>query len=218
MGRRILIGIVVGGVSLFLLVRSLEHARRPAWESHITGDAAARAGIAAVGKGELEEAVRALEFAMQKPRLEVADADVYEALGKAYAGLDRTGAGESRRHQALVYQGLAHRLRGDFEKAEAAFTAAQQARPDYAQAYESLGALRLVQGRYQEAIVQLERAIELDSGKAITRSNLAIAYAHVGRFDEADLHLRQAERLGYPNTEKVRSFIQSLRARSNAGR
>ncbi len=214
MNRRILIGIVVGGVSLFMLVRALQHARRPAWESHITGDAAARAGIAAVEKGEHAEAARALEFALRKPRLEVADADVYQALGKAYVGMDRTGTGESRLHEGFVLQGLAHRMRGDVGKAEAAYAAAERARPDYALAYESLGALRLAQGRHQEAIVQLERAIALDPAKAITRSNLALAYASVGRFAEADVQVQQAEHLGYPKVERLRSLVKDRRARS----
>jgi tetratricopeptide (TPR) repeat protein len=218
MGRRALIGIVLGGISLFLPVRAAEDARRPAWESHVTGDAAARAGIAAVEKGEFAEAVRALEFALQKPRFEVAVADVYEALGRAYAGLDRTGTGESRKHEALVCQGLAHRLRGDLEKAGTAFAAAEKARPDYALAYESLGSLRLTQGRPQEAILQLERAVELDPAKAITRSNLAIAHAQVGHFDEADLQVQQAERLGYPKVEQLKASVKNLRARSNVGK
>lgn len=211
MRGRLLIGLVFGGLSVFGLARNWQHMRRPAYESHITGDAAVRAGYALVEEGQYAEAIAAIERGMQKPLLEVELSGVYQALADAYAGLDREGKGEPVKHQALLYQGFAHRLRGDNDKAAAAFAEAEKLRPDYALAYESLGSVLLVEGRYAEAVAQLERAIELDGAKAITRSNLACAYAGAGRFGEAELQYKQAERLGYANLEQLRGNIEAFR-------
>ena len=58
-----------------------------------------------------------------------------------------------------------------------------------------LGNTQRLLGELPEAIVCLERALELSAGSAAARSNLSIAYAQVGRFDEAIDHLRMSIKL-----------------------
>ena len=53
-----------------------------------------------------------------------------------------------------------------------------------------LGNTQRLLGDLPEAIVCLEHALALSNGSAAARSNLAIAYAQVGRFDDAIEHLR----------------------------
>lgn len=215
MSRRLLIAIVVGGISLFGLVRSLQHARRPAYESHITGDAAARAGIELSRIGKHEKAIKVLEQASGKPMLEVPLADLFAALGESYQAAGPDAAGKSRKPMGLVYSGLALKLKGETDKAEAAFKSALELDPGYSKGLESLGALYLQTGRQEAAIPLLEHAIDADGSVAITHSNLALAYAAVGRFDSAQLQIDAAARLGYDKVEKVRQAIE--RARAGAG-
>ncbi len=58
-----------------------------------------------------------------------------------------------------------------------------------------LGNTQRLLGDLPEAIVCLERALDLSNGSSAARSNLAIAYAQVGRFDEAIEHLRMSIKL-----------------------
>lgn len=212
MRRRVLIAVVIGGISIFLLARNVEHLRRPAYETDITGDGGVAAARAMIEKGEYEKALAALEHSVNKPLLEVQMSEVYDAFAKCYDGLDAKGKGEPRKHEALAFAGLAHRLRGEYEQAEAAFRGALAIRPDYAMAHESLGALYLIQGRHAEAIPPLERAIDLDATKSVTRSNLAICYAATGRFEEAERQYREAERLGYTELDGLRKFLDRTRS------
>ena len=58
-----------------------------------------------------------------------------------------------------------------------------------------LGNTERLLGDLPEAIVCLEHALELSHGSAAARSNLAIAYAQVGRFDDGIEHLRMSIKL-----------------------
>ena len=58
-----------------------------------------------------------------------------------------------------------------------------------------LGNTQRLLGDLPEAIVCLERALELSRGSAAARSNVSIAYAQVGRFDDAIEQLRTSIKL-----------------------
>jgi tetratricopeptide (TPR) repeat protein len=214
MSRVLRIVVLVGMV--VLLIRAVREAREPGYESHVTGDAGARAGIALVEQGKHEEALPILERALAKPLLEVESADAFAALGDCYLKVEPGDGGPSSRPKGLVYVGIAHRLRGRFDEAREAFTRALELAPDHAEAHESLGAMELVGGRPAEAIPHLERARDLDGSKAITRSNLALSYAMVGRLREAEREVEQAARLGYPKIAALREQVAASRAAREA--
>ncbi len=213
MNRRWLIGIILGGVSLFSLVRNWEHWRRPAYESHITGDDGARAGIQMVEEGDCATAIPTLERALGKPLMEVETGRIFAALGTCYL-TEPDNEGKSQRHKGFLYSGLAHRAQGRPEEARAAFTSALEIDSNYGKAYESLGSLLLVEGRHAEAIAQLEHAADLEGANPITRANLALAYAAVGRFEAAELQVKQAERLGYKKMPLLQELIAKARTES----
>lgn len=60
----------------------------------------------------------------------------------------------------------------DYEKAEDYFRSALRLDPDYSEAYTNLGSLRMVQGRYQEAISFFEKAL---SDPLYTNAHIALA-------------------------------------------
>ena len=82
MRRRVLIAVVIGGISIFLLARNVEHLRRPAYETDITGDDGVRAARAMIDKGEYEKALAAPEHSAKKPLLEIQMSEVYDAFAK----------------------------------------------------------------------------------------------------------------------------------------
>ena len=71
--------------------------------------------------------------------------------------------------------------------------------------------MAIFQGDYETAIKHLERAIELDDSYPVAHSNLALAYASVGRFDEADQELKKAVLRGYHQPEVIKRRIEELR-------
>lgn len=213
MNRRWLIGIILGCVSLFSLVRNWEHWRRPAYESHVTGDAGALAGIQMVEEGDCAQAIPTLERALGKPLLEVKTGRIFAALGTCYL-TEPDNDGKPQRHKGYLYSGLGHRAQGEAEEARAAFTSALEIDPNYGKAYESLGSLSLMEGRHAEAIEQLEHAVDLDGANPITRANLALAFAAVGRFEEAELQVEQAERRGYKKMPLLQELIAKAKAES----
>ncbi len=65
-------------------------------------------------------------------------------------------------------------------------------RPDYSPAWQALGTVALRQGRNEEAIESLNRAIALGGDGAVLRFDLACALEQQGRWEEAVAHLRHA--------------------------
>ncbi|MEW5743289.1 MAG: hypothetical protein AB1938_30550 [Myxococcota bacterium] len=72
----------------------------------------------------------------------------------------------------------------------------------------TLGALRLEQGRLDEAERHLTRALEADAGYAVPHANLALLAARRGDAATAETHRAHAHRLGF----RRRSFDAALKA------
>ena len=83
--------------------------------------------------------------------------------------------------------------------------------PDYAELHASMGALAIYQSDFDTAVTHLEEAVELDDSLPVAHSNLALAYASVGRFDDADAELKKAIIRGYHQPEVIRERIDELR-------
>jgi tetratricopeptide (TPR) repeat protein len=73
---------------------------------------------------------------------------------------------------------------GSFERAERQLADCLERFPDAAMAHRELGALRLRQGRIEEAVPAFERAAELDGGDS-AEGGLGLAYALAGRTEDA---------------------------------
>ncbi len=114
----------------------------------------------------------------------------YEEARSAYAA----ALGEGPSYEALIGLGVALGRLGRLEEATIPLTQALPLDNRRADAWVERGGLRFLQGRYAEAISDLEAALER-SDDAYTRDLLATALHLTGRSDEA---LRQWNRLGQP--------------------
>jgi len=107
--------------------------------------------------------------------------------------------------------GIVYRKMGDLDKAEQCYKKAMEIKPDYAELHTSLGALYIHRDQPEKAIPELEEAIRMDSTVAVTYGNLALAYAMVGRFVEADKTLKTSVFRGYKNYQLVKDRIEALK-------
>lgn len=186
-----------------------------------TGDEEVDRGSRLLVQHRPAEAIGHLEQALGRPLHRYTETQVLTMLGNCFAetnqpekalhfhrqALDR----DPGNHQAWVNLGIAHRMLGDNEKAADCYAKALEIAPDNPRLHTSLGALHLFERRYEEAVRDLEHAVTLDAREPVGRANLALAYAHLGRFAEAGYQLRRAVELGYTNAQIVKEQIAQLR-------
>ena len=132
------------------------------------------AGVAALNRGDAEEAARLLrEVTASSPGL----VEGWNALGLALLRQKR------------------------LDEADAAFSRVLSLSPRYAPGLLNAGLLRLEQGRIEEAIAYFSRAAELSPGALAPRVNLAVAQARLGKFGQAEETLLAAGRRfpGHPD-------------------
>jgi tetratricopeptide (TPR) repeat protein len=84
---------------------------------------------------------------------------------------------------------------GDYGKAAQALEHALQESPEYAEAHINLGAQYVRMGRFDAAIVELRRAMEIAGPTPVALANLASAQARTGKLEEAVESARTALRL-----------------------
>jgi len=120
-----------------------------------------------------------------------------------------------RRHDpaaAHELQARYHASRGDTESAEAAYASALV---DDAERVASRLELALVlanQGRFPEAVEQLQEVIGIEPESAVAQYNLAVLLAQLGRDEEAVGHYRTAAELA-PNDPEIHNNLGFLLAR-----
>lgn len=185
------------------------------------GDELVDAGAKLFRQAKYREAVARLEQALGKPLRTYDQATVNTMIGNCYQELEEYDRAieyheraiqlDPANHEAYVNKGVVFRLIGEFDAAEECYEKAIELEPDYPEAYASLGALAIFQDDPERAIEVLEKAIQLDPTLAVSHANLAIAYAAVGRFDEADQALKRAILRGYDKSELIQKRIEDLR-------
>lgn len=79
----------------------------------------------------------------------------------------------------------------DWRAAEREFRRALELRPSYADAYFSYSRFLASRGRLDEAIAQVERAVELDPLSLLLQANRALLDYFAGRYDAAERGLRE---------------------------
>jgi Flp pilus assembly protein TadD len=65
--------------------------------------------------------------------------------------------------------------------------------------------------RYEEAIAQYEKALELEPNQPAIHRNLGLLLAHLGRFDEAEAHLRATLQI-VPNEPAAQETLKEIEA------
>ena len=65
--------------------------------------------------------------------------------------------------------------------------------------------------RYEEAIAQYEKALELEPNHPAIHRNLGLLLAHLGRFDEAEAHLRATLQI-VPNEPTAQETLKEIEA------
>ncbi len=118
--------------------------------------------------GRLEEAIIHFKKALPaEPRL----AQVHADLGLALVSLGRSASAEAHYREAL------------------------ETKPSRIPAQQGLGSLLLDRGEALTAIELFRDSVALRSGDPILRKNLALAFHHAGRFEEAEAELQKAREL-----------------------
>jgi Flp pilus assembly protein TadD len=182
-------------------------------------------GSVLAATGRMEEAAVAFEHAVARgPSL----ADAVGNLGAAYARLGRYDEAVAQLRRALeldptlrdarinlayalMNQGVISARAGRVDTAMPLFQEAARLVPDDPIALRNLGEALLEQGNSGEALVALERAVQLDAGSAHTHSLLARAYAMSGSAERAERALVELARLDPALAERTRTRVRELR-------
>jgi type IV pilus assembly protein PilF len=113
-----------------------------------------------IADGRYQDALRELTLAISTDKC---DAETYNLLGVVYLNLK------------------------DYAKAEESFNEALKLAPNFSEAYNNLGLLNLLQGRYQQAISYFEKALAnpLYANAHSAKTNMAQAYYLLGDKNKA---------------------------------
>lgn len=186
-----------------------------------TGDDEVKQGMQLFQERKFAEAAIHLETALNMPDTTVSQSMLLTVIGNCHNELkdyeksleyhDRAIAADPQNYKAYVNRGVVYRLTGQAEKAADSYTQALAIEPNYPELHASLGALAIHREQYIDGIKYLRRAIELQDELPVAHANLAVGYACVGRFDDAQRELDKATAQGYWNTELVQKRIDDLR-------
>ncbi len=125
-----------------------------------------------------------------------------DRLSRAEAALDaaarlRPEAGETHLARALLrYHGYL-----DYDGARAELEIARRSLPNEAPVYELLGYVARRQGKFEESLHYLERALELDPRNFLTLTQTALSYGHMRRYQDVATILDRALSIYPDNVE-----------------
>ncbi|MFH1932239.1 MAG: tetratricopeptide repeat protein [Pseudomonadota bacterium] len=116
-----------------------------------------------------------------------------ESMSLAVDAIQKALALEASDHRIHRILSNLYVMQGKHDDAIASSKRALELCPGGAGAYENLGVALLFACRPSEAIPMLEKAIELDPfPPAVCHRNLAMAYRHVGRYEDAVVESKKA--------------------------
>jgi tetratricopeptide (TPR) repeat protein len=142
--------------------------------------------------------------------------NVFKTLFSAFvllAGLQVQA--QSQSVETLMANGQELLQRGAYSQAAASFKQALAREPDFFEAQFNLGFTYLQWGKYSEAVVELKKALKLQSGtKSEVWSNLAIAYDNLNRPNDAMDALAQAVNAD-PGNLTARMNLAAMYANAN---
>jgi serine/threonine-protein kinase len=132
-------------------------------------------------------------------RLKLAEASIANAVRL------QPDAGQTHLAQAIhSYWGYL-----DYDRAREELTKAQQSLPNDAQVFKFLGLIERRQGRWEDAVRNLERVVELDPRNIDGLGNLAQAYFDLRRYNESIAMFDRIAQLE-PGNPAVRTFRASI--------
>jgi len=169
-------------------------------------------GEALDGLGKTPEAISEFEAAA---KTSPGEPNVYFGLGYLYWKSNQYDQAEVRfqnqlsldpsNAQALAYLGDIEMKRGNTGKALAHLRQAVQARRGIRIAYLDLGAILTDQKRYKDAIVVLQRAVQLDPAQADAHYRLGRVYQNMGNRAAAQQELKKVQELHQKADEDIAS-------------
>ncbi|MBI3700283.1 MAG: methyltransferase domain-containing protein [Afipia sp.] len=131
-----------------------------------------------------------------------------EGRGKGPSGPTSRGPSGYLEDQMLA-RALDHHQAGRLHEAELGYRDLLAINPDHAGGLSYLGLLAYQSGHSEAGIGLLEQGVDLDGQNPITRYNLALMLAEVGRDDEAILHNRKALELK-PDYQEAHANLSAL--------
>ncbi len=172
-------------------------------------------GSANFGKGHLEEALsifqRLLKKHPQDSFLPYAIGAVYFQQSKyteAEASLEQSLAAQPDQVPAKYYLALTFDAVGDDDRAVPIFRDLVKAHPDHVLSHVKLGGILVRQHQYEEAQLNLEKAVSLDSNSVEAHYQLALVLRRLGKTAESEAHMAESQRL-----EAEQSATRDLRLR-----
>ncbi|MBI5810334.1 MAG: tetratricopeptide repeat protein [Deltaproteobacteria bacterium] len=136
-----------------------------------------------------------------------------EAAGEFKAAVAEAGK-EARRHVYYNNLGQTYAAMGDVKGADENLKEAALLKPDYAEALNNLGALRLKGGEYLKAAGLFEKAVEVNPAYPEAHMNLAAAFEHSGRYEEAIAHYEKYLEITQAKAEDgiIRKRVKGLKS------
>ena len=114
-------------------------------------------------------------------------------------------------YRNLVSLGMSLHLLARDTEAEGAYRRAIDLNPQKGEAYASLGALYLGQGRAKDAVTNLKKAADYEPKIAVIHANLAVAYAADGESENSEREFKIAEELKCKDLEEFRERAEELK-------
>ncbi len=108
-------------------------------------------------------------------------------------------------YRLLVTLAANYNALGKTELAEAALFKAIALDEKKGEAFAQLGAIRLGQKRFEEAVELLQKSIVASPRLAVAHANLAIAYAKLEQFSQSEEEFSKAEELKCENLDEFRA-------------
>ncbi|MDD3296382.1 MAG: tetratricopeptide repeat protein [Candidatus Omnitrophica bacterium] len=103
--------------------------------------------------------------------------------------LEESGLSEEASHYAIAEK---YAENGKFDMAIEEFKKALGLKPDFFEAYNSIGFCYIQLGRYEEAIKHFEKALEFNSDYAQAYDNIGVAYSFMKQFQKAISYYQKA--------------------------
>lgn len=187
--------------------QALEAARKAVELDPNHAEARASLALAYLDLGRLDEAAMEAQMAVQ---LNDQSAEAHRSLGQAYFRKEQWSQALSEFEKAAQLEpnlwlrqhelGSARRRAEAYVEAIIAYQKAIELRP-HAQSYAGLGACYYELGQYEQAIPNLQKAIELDPGLGEAYATMGQVYVRLGQCDRAVPMFQQALSLNPDLTE-----------------
>ncbi|MBN1903036.1 tetratricopeptide repeat protein [Candidatus Sumerlaeota bacterium] len=145
-------------------------------------------GYSQLYQGLPGEALESFQKALEFPRVQSSEAEIFFGTGYAFEQMDRLSAAEEFYKKTL------------------------ESNPRHLGALANLAILYIQKGRLEEGQTLLERAVEIDPADAGVRCNLTLLYLQKGEKEKARDHLSAAQKID-PQNPHVKNLLSRLQSK-----